>query len=444
MPLKEGVRNALNEIRETSSNSYQTNVPYIDDGTSIESFSMPLLNLPKLLNEFCEALIQRIVYTQFEIKAFNNPLKILEGVEMPLGYIGQEIYVNPIKGRDYDINDFAGLLKKYESDTKVQYMTINFDKQYPVTVVREKIKQAMTSWSDLETYIGSLTNALYNGAYIDEYMNTKALVTNAYRENAVQIEQISAPTTKELAEQFTIKARTAFLNMQAPSTKFNAWRKVGGYGRDILTFTEPENIVFLIRNDLRAYLDVSVLANAFNMDKANLMGKIIQVDNFDLYDDNMNKIYDGSHIYGIVCDKRWFRIKTQDMYMEDFRNANNRSMNYYLNVIKMYQYSLFANALVFADTIPEIPITKLDYNNTTEITIKEGEQEGLDILVTPSNANTPTITYTSSDTDTATVIATQGNDRHCVITGVTAGTATITAKAGNVETSITVNVEVAG
>lgn len=438
MPLKEGMRQALNEIRETSSNSYQTNVPYIDDGTSIENFSMPLLNFPKLMNEFCEALIQRIVYTQFEIKAFNNPLKILEGEEMPLGYIGQEIYVNPAKGRDYDINDFAGLLKKYESDTKVQYMTINFDKQYVVTVVREKIKQAMVSWNSLETYIGALTNSLYNGAYIDEYMNTKALVTNAYRENAVQIKKITAPTTKELAEAFTVEARTTFLNMQAPSTQFNAWRKVGGYGRDIVTFTNPEDVVFLIRNDLRAYLDVSVLANAFNMDKADLLGKIIPVDNFDLYDKDMNKIYDGSHIYGIVCDKRWFRIKTQDMYMEDFRNANNRSMQYYLNVIKMYQYSLFANAVVFADVEPEIPITKLDYNNTSEIGMTVGDEEGLDIIVTPANANTPKIQYTSSATDIVSVQATEGNDRHVTLHALKAGNATITAKAGNVETTVNV------
>lgn len=85
--LKEGLRNALNEVREVSSNSYQTNVPYVEEDTPIELFSGPLLNLPKLLNEFCEGLVQRIVYTQYEIKAFRNPLKILEGDEMPLGYI---------------------------------------------------------------------------------------------------------------------------------------------------------------------------------------------------------------------------------------------------------------------------------------------------------------------------------------------------------------------
>lgn len=440
MAVKKTMANTINDIRAKASNEYQASVPVVTQDTAIEVFAQPLLKLPTLMNEFCNALVQRIVYTQFELKRFNNPLKILEGDEMPLGYLGQEIYVNPAQGRDYDINDFAGLLKKYDNDTKVQYMVINFDRQYPVTIIREKIKQAMTSWNDLETYISALTNSLYNGAYIDEYRTTKALVANAYRENAVTIEKIDAITTKETAESFTEKAREMFLNFSAPTSKYNAWKKVGGYGKEIVTFTAPEDVVMIIRNDIRAKLDVSVLANAFNMDKTDLMGKILTVEDFNVYDNQGNVIYDGSHIFGIMCDRRWFRIKTQDMYMEDFRNANNRSMQYYLNLIKMYQYSLFANAVVFADEVPQIPITALDYNNTTEVTVAVGEQEGLDINVTPSNANTPVITYTSSNDTIFTVVSTPNNDKHVTITGVGEGEGTLTATAGNVSTSITIKV----
>lgn len=439
MAVKKSMAKALNEVRESASEQYKNAVPQIDANTGIEQFSAPLLNLPNLLNEFCTALVQRIVYTQFEVKSFNNPLKFLEGDEIPLGYIGQEIYVNPATSRDYDINDFAGLLQKYESDTKVQYMKINFDKQYVVTVIREKIKQAMVSWNALETYIVALTNSLYNGAYIDGYNTTKALVTNAYRANAVNVKVIQAPNTKALAEAFTVEARTAFLNFQAPSSEYNAWKKVGGYGRAIETFVDPQDVVFLIRNDLRAYLDVNVLASAFNIEKADLLGRIISVNNFDLYDDKRNKIYDGSNIYGMIADRRWFRIKTQDEYLEDFRNANNRSMQYYLNIIKMYQYSLFANAVVFANKEVEVPVTAMSYNSPDGISINAGQDEGLDLALTPANANTPTITYTSSDEEVF-IVEAMGDYGHCKITGTGAGTATLTAKAGNVETTVSVTV----
>lgn len=271
MGVKNGLATALNALRQEASSQFQEVVPIVDENTSIEAYSAPLLNTPKFMNEFCDVLVQRIIYTQLETKVFKNPLKVLEGDRIPLGYLGQEIFINPAEGRDFDINDFAGALKKYESDTKVQYMYINFDKQYPVTLIKQSLKQAFVSWNALEEYIAGLTNSLYNGYYIDEYKNTKALVTNAYRSNAVQIQKIEAPTTTDLAKKFVKQARVAFLNFQTPSSNYNAWKKVGGYGRDIVTFTESSDIVMLIRNDIRAELDVEVLAQSFNMSKTDLM-----------------------------------------------------------------------------------------------------------------------------------------------------------------------------
>lgn len=438
MGVKNGLATALNILRQDASSKFQEVVPVVDENTSIEAYSAPLLNTPKFLNEFCDVLVQRIVYTQFESKVFRNPLKVLEGDRIPLGYLGQEIFVNPTQGRDYDVNDFSGALKKYESDTKVQYTYINFDKQYPVTIIRQSLKQAFVSWTALEEYITGITNSLYNGYYIDEYRNTKALVTNAYRSNAVQINVLQAPTTVDLAKKFVEQARTYFLNFQAPSSNYNAWGKVGGYGREVVTFTSPEDIVMLVRNDIRANIDVNVLASAFNMDKTTLLGNILPVDNFDILDKKGKVIYDGSKILGIICDKAWFRIKEQDVYMDDFRNANNRSINYYLNAIKMFNYSFFANAVVFVTEEPEVAITGLDFKAPEGIKIQEEQKKDLEITVTPASANTPEITFTSGNNSYFTVEKT--GDRTCKITGVAEGTANLTAKAGNVQTQVSVTV----
>ena len=438
---KIGLINSLNTIRQDASTKYQNAIPEITEQTSIDQLANPILQDNELYNEFCNALVQRIVYTQVESKVYNNPLKVLEGDNLPLGYLGQEIFINPAEGRDYNIDDFAGLLKKYEADVKVQYQEINFDKQYPVTIIRQKLKQAFTSFADLESFITGYTNSLYNGLYIDEYNNTKGLVTRAYLSNAVQIEKIEAPTTKELAEDFVEKARTLFLNFQTPSTKYNSWNKVGGYGRSIVTFTNPEDIVFLIRNDLRSKLDVKVLAEAFNMDKSTLLGNILPVDDFTVYDSKGNVKYDGSNIYGIIADKSWFRIKTQDNYMESFINANNRSTNYYLNAIKMFNYSFFANAVVFATKEPELPINSLDFKTETIEIEKTGDTEGLDITVNPVNATTPKIIYESDNEEVFTVLADADNDRHCTVTATGTGTANLTATAGNVTTKVQITVK---
>lgn len=441
MGVKNGLAIALNDLRQNASNQYQEVVPIVDENTSIESFTAPLLNYPKLMNEFAENLIQRIVYTKFESKVFRNPLKVLEGDKIPLGYLGQEIFVNPAQGRDFDVDDFAGALRKYESDVKVQYQYINFDKQYPVTIVRQSLKQAFVSWGALEDYISNITNSLYNGYYIDEYRNTKALVTNAYRSNAVQVQVVSNPTTQALIKQFVKLARTYFLNFQTPSSKYNAWGKIGGYGREIVTFTNPEDIVMLVRNDIRSEIDVEALAVAFNMDKTTLMGNILPVDDFSIYDKNQNLVYDGSKILGIICDKSWFRIKEQDLYMDEFRNANNRSVNMYLNAIKMFNYSFFANAIVFATEAPAVTITDMSLSDT-EVTVDAGATKQVKITTTPFSANTPTITVNSSASGVATA---EISGKTITITGVAAGDnadgeAIITVAAGNVSKTINVTV----
>lgn len=444
MPLSAGLKDSLNAIREMSiqnNTAYHQYVPIIDDDTDIGTFGSPILTVPVVMNEFISALVNRIVYTQFTTKYFRNPLQVLEGDRIPLGYAGQEIYVNPAKGRQYNVDDFAGLLVKYEADVKVQYTSVNMDLQYPVTVARHKLKQAFVSWDSLDTFIGELSNSLYNGAYIDEYKFSKGLVSSAYKSNQVQINQITAPTTEALAKQFITQARALYLNFQTPSTSYNAWEKVGGSGNPITTWTDPEDIVFLIRNDIRAYLDVNVLADAFNIDKTTLLGNIISVDNFDMFDENGKKIFDGSNIIGMMADKAWFRIKRQDMYLDEFYNANNRTWQYYLNLTKMYNYSLFANAVVFATELPEIPVQTLDFQAPEGITLAAaGDQEGLDITVTPATATTA-ITYASSDETIFTVAADEDNDRHSTITAVGTGTATLTATAGSVTATVSVTVE---
>lgn len=440
MPITEGLKTSLNAIREISSEIYHQYVPIIDDDTDIGTFGAPILNTPQVMNEFISSLVNRIVYTQFERKYFRNPLQVLEGDRIPLGYAGQEVFVNPAKGRKFNVDDFAGLLVKYEADVKVQYTAVNMDLQYPVTVSRHKLKQAFVSWDALDTFIGELSNSLYNGAYIDEYQFTKELVSGAYKSNQAQIELISAPSTEALAKTFITKARELFLNFQTPSSNFNAWAKVGGYGRPIKTWANPEDIVFLVRNDVRAFVDVNVLASAFNIDKAELLGNILTVDNFDQYDDEGTKIFDGSNIVGMIADKSWFKIKRQDMFLDEFYNANNRTWQYYLNLTKMYNYSLFANGVIFATSAPEVNATAIEVDKD-EITVGAGQTAKVTVKTTPFSANQP-ITVSSSAEAVATASI---SGKVITITGVASGqsadgTATITVTCGNLTDTISVTV----
>lgn len=443
--LPKGLKNSLNKIRQISSDIYHQYIPILEDDTDISTLAQPVLTVPEVYNEFCNALINRIVYTQIEAKMFNNPLRGLEGNVMPLGYAGQEIYVNPAKGRQYNPDDFAGILQKYESDVKVQYLVRNMDIQYPLTVIRTKLKEAFVSWESLDSFITGLTNSLYNGMYIDEFKWTKALVSSAYKGNLVQVETISSPlTSADTAKAFTEKARELFLNFQMPSTSYNAWSKVGGAGRPITTWTNPEDIVILIRNDVRAFMDVEVLANAFQIDKTTLLGNIYPVDNFDVYDDEGNKIFDGSNLFALIADRNWFKIKPIDQFMENGYNANNRAMQYFLNNIKMYEFSLFANAVAFATAEATVNPTSIKFKKDGEYitTLAVGDTPiDVEVETVPYSANA-SITYASSAQGKATVAKKNSQNKVITITGVADGSSNITGTVGTVSGTLAVTVDV--
>ena len=423
--MNNALKTSLNKLREISSDIYFKYVPVIDDTTDISAFAQPILDYPVVYNEFCNVLVNKLVFSQYLTKTFNNPLRVLEGDRIPLGYQGENVYTNPASARSFNVSDFAGLLQRYEADTKVEYWTVNTDIQYCVTVSRQQLKKAMTSWANLEDYITQLSNSLYNGAYIDFYRYAKNIISGAYKENRGVIETISAVSSADTAKAFVEKARELFLNFQLPSTQFNAWAKNGGAGKPVTTWCNPEDIVMIVRNDIRAKLDVEVLASAFNIDKTTLLGNIITVDNFDSYDDEGNKVFDGSAIVGLLADKAWFKIKTQDFFMESFYNPNNRTMQYYLNVQRGYNMSLFANGVIFATAEPTVPATEVTFVEDGG-SIKAGEKLTLNVKTKPATAN-PTLTYSTSSSSIATV---SGDGKKVVVTGVGSGTATITVSDG--------------
>ena len=353
----DGLATALNAMREMSVKNgsiYHQYVPVVTESTTIGEFGAPILDSQNLnvLNDFI-GLLKKVVYTAVYNKTFNNPLASLEGERMPLGQFIEDVYINPAKARGFDVNDFAGLLEKYEAQVATQYLAVNSDLQYCVTITREKVRNAFTSWDNLESLISGMVNSLYNGAYITRFNQAKGLALAAFNGGGVKYEVITNPTDEQTAKNLVRKMRADFSKFQIPSTKFNAWAdKKGEDAFALKTWSNPEDIVVLISADVEALVDVEVLARAFNISSTEMLGKVIVVDDFSQYADDGTVAVDGSMIKAMICDRSWFKIKTQDFAMDEFYNANNRTWQYYLNDVRMVNYSLFANAKVYTTKEP--------------------------------------------------------------------------------------------
>lgn len=437
-----GLQTALNAMREMSVESgsiYHQYVPVVTDTTTIGEFGVPILDSQNLnvMNDFV-SLLKKVVATAVYNKTFNNPLANLEGERMPLGNFIEDVYVNPAHARGFNVNDFAGLLQRYEAEVAVQYLDVNSDLQYCVTVTREKIRNAFTSWDQLEGLISGMVNSLYNGAYLTRYNQTKGLVTAAYTGNNVQYQVVDEPTDEQSAKSLIRQLRAAYSKMQIPSTRFNAWNKVKGGRLALKTWSDPEDVVVLISADVEALVDVEVLAAAFNMSKADFLGRVIVVDDFNQYNDDGTVAVDGSAIKAMIADRAWFKIKTQDFAMDEFYNANNRTWQYYLNDVRMVNFSLFANAIVFATEAPVVHATDIEAAEATAAVVA-GSKVIVPFELTPPNA-TDTVTASSSAEGKATV-AIKG--KTVEITGVEAGDATITLTANGHTDTIAVTVSAA-
>ena len=416
MPTSSGV-SIFNYIRENSSAAFQDIVP-----TATSENIMTLANIlfdqsyTPQLNEFVSNLINRIGFTMVHNKVFSNPLAMFKKGSVPLGTDIQEIFTNPAQAEDYEYSNtaMAKLLTITDPDTHVAYYRRNRKDLYTVTVSREGLQGAFVSWGKFEDYISSLMNSLYNGDYIDEFRYTKELIQGAYDNNKAIVETVSAVTSEATAKAFVKAARKLFTKMKFPSTEYNAYSKMSGSEKKITTWTDEDRIVFLINADVEAEIDVDVLAAAFNMDKAKLLGRIIPVDSFG-----------DSKILGCLCDESFLQIYNNQFRFDEFYNARTMSWNFYLHAWDTFAISPFANAVILA-TAASKPATAIALSDSTA-SVNVGATTTLTYSLTPVDS-TSDVDIVSSDTSVFTVSV---SSTTITITGVGAGEATLTATTDN-------------
>lgn len=411
MALPKGAK-VFNVVRENASKVFMETVPSATED-NIQTLSNILFNdaYQPMLNEFVTNLINRIGLTIIRNKTFSNPLSILRKGSMPLGTDIQDLYENPAEAEQYELSNtaMAKLLTITDPDTHVAYYRRNRKDLYTKTISRENLQGAFVSWEKFENYISAITTSLYSGNYIDEFELTKALVDGAYDNNKVIVETVTAVTDETTAKAFIKKCRSLFTKMKLPSTKYNAYSKFSGAKGVIKTWTEDDRFVLIVTSDVMAEVDVDVLARAFNIENTKFLGRVIEVDSFE-----------NEEIQAILCDEAWFQIYENLMRFDEFYNARTMTWNEYLHVWQTYAICPFANAIVFATAQPK-PATAI---SVADVSVVEDATANVTVTLTPADA-TSELTFISGDETVFTVSSTG------VVTGVSAGTGTLTVETDN-------------
>ena len=402
----------FNFIRANSTEAFVNVVPAATKD-NIQTISNILFNdaYQPMLNEFVTNLINRIALTIVRNKSFNNPLAIFKKGSVPLGTDIQDIYENPAEAEAYEYSNtaMAKLLTITDPDTHVAYYRRNRKDLYTKTITREGLQGAFVSWEKFEDYISAITTSLYSGNYISEFNYTKQLIDGAYDNGKVIVETVNAVTDASSAKAFVKKARALYSKLKFPSSNYNAYSKFSGAKGTITTWTDEDRIVLIVKSDVMAEVDVEVLAAAFNIDSAKLMGRIVEVDSFE-----------NDEIQAVLCDEAWLQIYDNILRFDEFYNARVMAWNEYLHAWGTFAICPFANAVVLATAQPK-PATAI---SVSDVSVAKNATATVTVTLTPADATTD-LTYLS-DNETVFTVSPLG-----VVTGVGAGNGTLTVKTDN-------------
>ena len=327
----------LNTIRSNASEEYQTRIPEATR-TNLTTIGDPILSHASVRNEFTDALINRIAFVRISSMIAKNPLEILKKGSKPLGDDVQEIFINMANAQTFDPTG-KNLLNRVLPDVKTIYHRMNRKDQYKVSISREMLAKAFTSWNELGSFVQGCINSLYSGDAYDEFILFKKIITDAITGKGIKkVELTGDPVeSEEFAKDFVKAVKTVSLGMTFMSANYNAYLDVQSKDKKaVKTYTPKENQIILIDSATSVSVDVDVLAKAFNLTKTEFLARQIVIDAFS-----------DPTVRCVVMDIGTTQIYDDLFELDQFYNPEGKYMTYFLDHWQTISLSCFTNAMAF-------------------------------------------------------------------------------------------------
>lgn len=389
----------LNVIRQNASYDYQQNVPEVATVNDIPKVGEIIYGTPAFANQFINALVNRIAIVRVQSATFNNPYSILKKGYIEYGETVEDIFVSIAKAVDFNVEKAAKReFQRTIPDVRSAFHVMNWRVMYPVTIQDEDLRQAFLSIEGVQNLIAKIVDAVYTAAEYDEFLLFKYLLIKAISHGKMYPTSIGAGT--ELSEA-AVQFRGVSNLLPFMSSEYNeAGVKIN---------TPKERQVIFMDAMFNAQFDVNVLASAFNMDKADFMGRLFLIDNWTDFDNERFDIIransDGieevtadelallANVKAVILDDNWFQVYDNNNKFTEKYVASGLYWNYFYHTWKTVSNSPFANAVVFVTSAADVALpatvtvhvdAKDESDVATVFTISAGfEEAGLE----PQNVN---------------------------------------------------------
>lgn len=352
----------LNVIRQNASYDYQQNVPEVATANDIPKVGEVIYGTPAFANQFINALVNRIAIVRVQSATFNNPYTNLKKGYLEYGETVEDIFVSIAKAVDFNVEKAAKReFQRTIPDVRSAFHVMNWRVMYPVTIQDEDLRQAFLSIDGVQNLIAKIVDSVYTAAEYDEFLLFKYLLIKAISHGKMLPTSIGAGTNlSEAAVQF----RGTSNLLPFMSSEYNEAR--------VKTTTPKERQVIFMDAMFNAQFDVNVLASAFNMDKADFMGRLFLIDNWSDFDnerfdviransDGIEKVTTEelallANVKAVILDENWFQVYDNNNKFTEKYVASGLYWNYFYHTWKTVSNSPFANAVVFVTSGAEVAL----------------------------------------------------------------------------------------
>lgn len=351
--LNASTKDILNVIRENASYEYQTQVPQMRTAEDLPAIGQAITENTAFANQFINSLMNRIAFVAVKSATFNNPYADLKKGYFEFGETIEEVFVEIAKAQEFDVSKTSEReLKRTIPDVKTAFHIINWRVQYPVTIEDKELRTAFLSMDGVQDLIAKIVDSLTQGNNYDEFLLFKYLLIKAVTKG----EMYNVPISKDI-KKAAPKFRGVSNKLTFMSNKYNK--------AHVKTITPKEDQHIFMDAMYNAEYDVDVLASAFNMDKADFMGRLRLIDDFTTFDNdafkeiikNSDQIEEVTEeelkamakVKAILVDKEFFQVYDNLINFTEKYAASGMYWNYFLNVWKTVSTSPFSNAVVFTE-----------------------------------------------------------------------------------------------
>lgn len=352
----------LNAIRQNASYEYQQSVPKITDANMIPKVGEIIYGNGVLKNQFLSMLMNRIAKVVIQSATFNNPYSHLKKGYLEYGETIEDIFISIAKVVDYDPEKGeAREFKRNLPDVRTAFYTMNWRTLYPITVQNEDLRQAFTSNDSISDFISRIVESMYTAAEYDEFLLFKYLLVKAISHGKTYPVSVGDGTDfKDEASAFRGMSNT----LTFMSKKYNE--------SGVRTTTPKSRQAIFMDAIYNAKYDVNVLASAFNMDKADFMGRLHLIDDWTSFDNERFEVIRENcdsiepvtadelallnNVRAVLVDENWFQVYDNNNEMTEQYCASGLYWNYFYHTWKTVAVSPFANIVTFVTDSADVAV----------------------------------------------------------------------------------------